>query len=101
MNSLPTNIQAMSYEDLEKRSAEIHKRMQMIHRSGQHNPLVWQQLQAYLEEINQEKQERAGKLNTLVKNMQSGVVINTDPLDDDQPNDTGVISTSKGFNPIS
>lgn len=101
MHPLSLNIQSLSYEDLEKRSIEINKRLQMIRRTNQSNPLVLYQLQLYLDEINQEKQERAIKLNANFKDTQSGVVISTDPLEDDQIISDVASTPVKGFNPIS
>ena len=100
MHPLSDNLKGMSFEDLEKRSAAIHKRMQILRRNGITTPEVWQHLEMLLDSIHDDTLERAMLLN----DPQNGkatkhVVVNTDPLEDDEPMDT-VVNKPKTFNPI-
>lgn len=101
MHPLSDNLKGMSFEDLEKRSTAILKRMQILRRNGITTPEIWQQLEMLLDSINDEKLERAMLLN-LPQNYKSqqNVVVNTDPLEDDEPLET-TVSKPKTFNPIS
>lgn len=100
MHPLFDNLKSLTFEELEKRSSEIHKRMQMYQRNRMHNPLIWDQLQQMQDAIYEEKQERAQKLNRDMSDPQQSVVINTDPLPDDAPTKPAPASNNK-FNPIS
>ena len=98
MHPLSDNLKSLTFEELEKRSSEILKRMQMLRRAGITNPDIWDQLHALLDSVADEKTERVLLMNTKVT--PNSVVINTDPLDDDEtPPDTK--SGPKGFSPIS
>jgi hypothetical protein len=98
MHPLSDNLKSLTFEELEKRSSELLKRMQMLRRAGISNPDIWDQLHMLLDSIADEKTERVLVLNN--KNSQTSVVINTDPLDDDEmPPDAK--SGPKGFTPIS
>ena len=100
MHPLFDNMKSLTYEDLEKKSLEIHKRMQMYARSGMQNPLIWEQLDQMREALLEEKRERANALNTSAVTTQNHVVVNPDPLEDDQPTKP-VKSAPNTFNPIS
>jgi hypothetical protein len=100
MHPLFDNLKSLSFEELEKRSAEIHKRMQMYNRNQMNNPLIWDQLTQMQDAIYAEKVERAQKLNREVTDPASHVVINTDPLPDDAPTKAAPATNNK-FNPIS
>jgi len=99
MHPIFDNLKSLSFEELEKRSSEIHKRMQMYMRNQMHNPLIWDQLSQMQDAIYVEKQERAQKLNRSDSDPSAHVVINTDPLPDDAP--TKPAPASNKFNPIS
>lgn len=100
MHPLFDNLKSLSFEELEKRSAEIQKRMQMYMRNQMHNPLIWDQLSQMQESIYAEKLERAQKLNRDASDQSSHVVVNTDPLPEDSPTKAAP-STNNKFNPIS
>lgn len=100
MHPLFDNLKSLSYEELEKRNGEIHKRMQMYMRNQMHNPLIWDQLSQMQDAIYAEKQERVHKLNRDATDQSSHVVINTDPLPDDAPTKPAPATNNK-FNPIS
>lgn len=100
MHPLFDNIKSLTFEELEKKHAEIHKRMQIYARNQMHNPLIWDQLEQMREAIYVEKQERALKLNRDATASLNHVVINTDPLEDDEPTKP-VNNTNNKFNPIS
>lgn len=99
MHPLFDNLKSLSYEELEKRSAELHKRMQMYMRNQMHNPQIWDQLMQMQDAIHTEKQERVLKLNQNVPDHANHVVVNTDPLPDDAPTKTAPVTNK--FNPIS
>lgn len=99
MHPLSDNLKSLSFEELEKRSSEILKRMQLMRRAQISNPQIWEQLEMLLDGINDEKMERAMVLNTASNRPTNNVVISTDPLDEEivaEPK-----TTNKGFNPIS
>jgi hypothetical protein len=83
MHPLSDNLKSISFEELEKRSSEIMKRMQIARRSGISNPDIWNQLHSLLDAVTDEKMERATLLNQQTADKNSHVVINTDPIDDD------------------
>jgi hypothetical protein len=100
MHPLFDNLKSLTFEELEKRNQEIHKRMQIYVRNHMQNPLIWDQLQQMQDAIHDEKQERAIKLNQSSSTSDSPVVVNTDPLESDAPVKP-VPATSNKFNPIS
>ena len=100
MHPLFDNMTSLTYEELEKKSAEINKRMQMYSRNRMNNPQIWDQLEQMREAILTEKQERALKLNSPPDKLYNHVVINTDPLDDDEMQPAAA-NTQNKFNPIS
>lgn len=103
MHPLFDNLKSLTFEELEKKHVEIHKRMQMYVRNQMHNPLIWDQLDQMREAIYLEKQERALKLNMDAQESShtvSHVVVNTDPLEDDEPMKPIHVSHNK-FKPIS
>ena len=100
MHPLFDNMTSLTYEELEKKSVEINRRMQIYARNQMNNPQIWDQLEQMREAIMTEKQERALKLNSTPQAAHNHVVINTDPLEDDdvQPATT---NTQNKFRPIS
>jgi len=100
MHPLFDNMKSLTFEELEKKNAEINKRMQMYSRNQMHNPLIWAQLEQMREAIYTEKQERAMKMNRDATENKNHVIINTDPLEDDEPTKP-VNPTNNQFNPIS
>ncbi len=100
MHPLTDNLKSLTYEELEKRVGEIHKRMQIMRRNQIQNSLIWDQLEALLDSLEDEKRERALALNTTPQHNKTGTVLSTDPLDEDlehlQPE-----PTNKTFRPIS
>ena len=100
MHPLFDNMKSLTFEELEKKNVEINKRMQMYSRNQMHNPMIWDQLEQMREAIFLEKQERAMKLNRDVMETTNHVVINTDPIEDDEPTKPAA-NTSNKFNPIS
>jgi hypothetical protein len=100
MHPLLDNIKSLSYEELEKKSTMIQQRLQMMRRGNMQNPLMWDQLLMMQDSINNEKQERAQLLNQSSQPDRGSVVINTDPLEDDDAADAKPPSRNS-FNPIS
>lgn len=100
MHPLTDNLKSLTYEELEKRVGEIHKRMQIMRRNQIQNPLIWDQLEALLASLEDEKRERAIALNSAPKQNRTGTVLSTDPLEEDleqlQPE-----PQNKTFRPIS
>lgn len=96
MHPLADNLKSLSFEDLEKRSSEILRRMQLLRRNNLVNPEIWDQLNLFLDSINNEKMERALLLNNRDKD--TNVVVNTDPLDEEKQVETKQVN--KGFSPI-
>ena len=99
MHPLNDNLKSISFEELEKRSQEIIKRMQTLRRMGNTNQAVWNQLDLLLESINNEKSERAAVLNSPQLTNSQQIVVSTDPLEDDQIIDKGQ-NQQKKFSPI-
>jgi hypothetical protein len=100
MHPLFDNLKTLTFEELEKRNLEIHKRMQMYMRNRMNNPVIWDQLQQMQDAIIMEKQERVILMNQNLNLKEDPVVINTDPVEGDQvPAQTKKPSTT--FNPIS
>jgi alpha-D-ribose 1-methylphosphonate 5-triphosphate diphosphatase PhnM len=100
MHPLFDNMTSLTYEELEKKNVEINKRMQMYARNRMNNPQIWDQLEQMREAILQEKQERAIKLNSAPDTVHNHVVVNTDPLEDDEVK-PATSNTQNKFNPIS
>lgn len=100
MHPIFDNLNSMSFEELEKRNVEIHKRMQMYMRNQMHNPLIWNQLEQLRDAIHMEKQERVQALNRTITDHTNPVMINTDPLPDDAPTKPVAANKNK-FNPVS
>lgn len=100
MHPLSDDLKALSFEDLEKRSSQILKRMQILRRNGITISGIWDQLEMLLNSINDEKIERAMLLNNSDARQKKYVVVNTDPLEDDDPIDDPNIKP-KTFTPIS
>lgn len=100
MHPLSDDLKALSFEDLEKRSSQILKRMQILRRNGITTSGIWDQLEMLLNSINDEKIERAMLLNNSDARQKKYVVVNTDPLEDDDPIDDPNIKP-KTFTPIS
>lgn len=98
MHPLSDNLKSLPYEELEKRSSLLAKRMEQLRRIPQANPLIWDQLQLLWDELQQEKQERAWSLNQMPDSQH--VVVSTDPLPDDPVVDTKPV-TNRNFTPIS
>lgn len=100
MHPLADNLKSLTYEELEKRVTEIHKRMQIMRRNQFQNPLIWDQLEAFLGSLEAEKLERALVLNRSPQHNKTGTVLSTDPLEEDlehmQPE-----PQNKSFRPIS
>ncbi len=96
MHPLSDNLKTISFEELEKRSSEIFKRMQIMRRAQIHNAEMWSQLEMLLDSIQQEKMERAMLLNSNIT--EDSVVVSTDPLEDEIKKDVKPART--GFNPI-
>ncbi len=100
MHPLFDNMKSLTFEELEKKNVEINKRMQMYSRNQMHNPVVWDQLEQMREAIFLEKQERAMNMNRDITDTSNPVVVNTDPIEDDEPTKP-TTNTSNKFNPIS
>lgn len=98
MHPLQDGIKSLSFEELEQRKSQIHKRMQMLRRSGNVNGQIWAQLDQLLDVILAEQQERFASMQD-VKQTTSNVVINTDPLDIDAV-PTGPVQKTP-FRPVS
>lgn len=98
MHPLSDNLKDQSFEELEKRKAEIMKRFQIMRRSGITNPLMWSQLEALLDAILDEQQERFKTLSD--SSAPDVVVVNTDPLEDD-PTPLKDQPRNNRFNPVS
>jgi hypothetical protein len=100
MHPLYDNMKSFTYEELEKKLGEINKRIQMFQRSANHNPLIWDQLIAMRDSIQEEKIERARVLiDQSVQKSTGSIVLNTDPLPDDESPVTEPVK-SRTFNPI-
>lgn len=101
MHPLSDNLKELSFEELEKRSSLLLKRMQILRRTGVTTQEIWNQLEMLLDSINDEKLERAMMLNDAAHaRKNSHVVVNTDPLEDDEPMDDANTQPRK-FTPIS
>jgi hypothetical protein len=100
MHPLYDNMKSLSYEELEKKLGEINKRIQMFQRNPHHNQLIWDQLISMRDAIQEEKMERARVLiDQSVQKSTGSVVLNTDPLPDDELPITEPVK-SRTFNPI-
>ena len=77
------DIKEMGYEELERRHADILKRMQKLRAWGQTSHEMWDQLQLLLDTIDAEKQERLTMQDIQAEPVKH-VVVNTDPLPDDE-----------------
>lgn len=98
MHPLSDNLKSLTFEELEKRSSDILKRMQIMRRAQISNPQMWDQLEMLLNGINDEKMERAIALNSVNPKADKTVVVSTDPLDDEIAEEPK--SGNRGFNPI-
>lgn len=98
MHPLSDNLKSLTFEELEKRSSDILKRMQIMRRAQIANPQMWEQLEMLLAGINDEKMERAIALNSVNPKGDKTVVVSTDPLDDEIAEEPK--SSNRGFNPI-
>lgn len=85
MHPLDDNLKSMSFEDLEKRKAQIIKRITTMRTTGIHNQDMWDQLQMFLDSIILEQEERFMRINTPPSPEDYYIVVNTDPLPDDPP----------------
>jgi hypothetical protein len=100
MHPLQDNLKIISFEELEKRKAEINRRMQIMRRTQWHNPEIWNQLELMMESVHQEQQERYLQMNSQSsKNNNSGTVLSTDPLPEDQIPDTQK-TVGRQFRPV-
>jgi hypothetical protein len=90
----------MTFEELEKRSSDIIRKMQIMRRTGISNPDIWNQMEMFLNSINDEKFERAQLLNNRESKHNKNVVVNTDPLPDDEVTDSRETKNT-GFRPVS
>ena len=85
MHPLHSDLKHITFEELEKRKAEINRRMQIMRRNQMQNPEIWNQLEMLLESIMLEQQERYQVMNQQSLNPHgSGMVLSTDPLEDDE-----------------
>jgi hypothetical protein len=100
MHPLWDNLKNISFEELEKRKQEIHKRMQLMRRAQNSNPQIWDQLELMLDAIMSEQQDRFNSQSGNLKpQVDSGTVMVTDPLEDDLlPKNTSEISRT--FKPV-
>lgn len=98
MHPLSDNLKSLTFEELEKRSNDILKRMQIMRRAQISNPQMWEQLEMLLDGINNEKMERAMTLNNANLKGDKTVVVSTDPLDDEIAEEPK--PSNRGFNPI-
>lgn len=98
MHPLSDNLKSLTFEELEKRSSDILKRMQIMRCAGIANPQMWDQLEMLLDGINDEKMERAMVLNSANPKGDKTVVVSTDPLDDEIAEEPK--PSNRGFNPI-
>jgi hypothetical protein len=78
------DIKNLGYEELERRHQSILSRMQKMRAWGQTNHEMWNQLQYHLETLDAEKQERLAMQENRDQDP-THVVIDTDPIPDDQP----------------
>lgn len=100
MHPLSDNLKNVSFEELEKRKSEIHKRMQIMRRNQIHTPEIWHQLEAMLSSIQDEQSERYMQQNAQTRNShKSGVVMVTDPLEEDLVNQKES-AISRTFRPV-
>lgn len=100
MHPLLDNLKSLTYEELEKRVGEIHKRMQIMRRNQIQNSLIWNQLESLLDSLEEEKKDRAMSLNQSPHQIKTGTVLSTDPLDEDLEQ-MPVPVQNKTFRPIS
>jgi hypothetical protein len=100
MHPLSDSLKNMTFEELEKRTSDIHRKMQIMRRSGISNPMIWNQMEMLLNSINDEKRERAQLLNNPHAQQKQTVVLNTDPLPEDEPVNSGQPKNT-GFKPVS
>lgn len=100
MHPLWDNLKNLSFEELEKRKSEINKRMQVMRRSQNHNPQIWDQLENLLDAILDEQQERfRSQSGNPKQQINSGTVLVTDPLEEDAVN-TNSSDVSRTFKPV-
>jgi hypothetical protein len=84
MHPLVHNIKELSSEELDKKYQEISKRLQKLRAWNQHDHEMYHQLQLMLDGIDLEKEERL-LINIEENNKtESSIVVNTDPLPDDE-----------------
>ena len=98
MHPLSDNLKSLTFEELEKRSSDILKRMQIMRRAQISNPQIWDQLEMLLDGVNDEKMERAMALNSANPKADKTVIVSTDPLDDEIAEEPK--AGNRGFNPI-
>ena len=78
------DIKGLGYEELERRYQSISSRMQKLRAMGQSSHEMWDQLQLMLETLDAEKQERLAMQDYTAADNQDSVVIDTDPIPDDE-----------------
>ena len=98
MHPLEDNLKSASFEELEKRKTEIMRRMAIMRRNGIQNPQISDQLDMLLDSILAEQEERYMALNS--KTIPNPVVVNTDPLPDDEIPDNKK-PRNRDFTPVS
>lgn len=98
MHPLHDGLKTASFEDLEQRKTAVHKRMQILRRTQNHNQEIWNQLESILDAIILEQQERYLVMRDKSPS-ESPIVVNTDPLDIDQQPQT--VPQRTPFRPVS
>lgn len=84
MHPLTTNIKELSFEELEKRYQEINKRLQKLRTWNQSENEMYYQLQLMKDDIDFEREERFMLESNKDLVTESSIVVNTDPLPDDE-----------------
>ena len=77
------DIKELSTEELDRRYQELSKRMQKLRAWGQSEHEMYYQLQMMMDGLDLEKQERMMVGIEEANKKESSIVVNTDPLADD------------------
>lgn len=78
------DVKSLSHEELEHKHQEILKRMQKLRHLQQSHGEAWSQLALMLDTIELEQQERFLEFDRSQTDSPTSVVVNTDPLPDDE-----------------
>ena len=83
MHPLMIDIKELSMEEIDRRYQELSKRMQKLRAWGQSEHEMYHQLQLMIDGLDLEKQERLMAGMDEANKKESSIVVNTDPLPDD------------------